>query len=212
MRLVFWLIAAAAAASIASAADAPRLVYTKVFPGSSPAYVEITLDRSGAVTYREAADDDEPEKFQIEDAAAKQMFDLADRLDHFKKPLESGLKVANMGMKTFQFEDANGKSETKFNHSLDENAKALQDWFERISESERLMLELRRSVRHDKLGINQVVINIQLQLQNKRLVGTAQFLPALDAVAMNEAYIHMARERAAQITDAIRAADKARLP
>jgi hypothetical protein len=40
---------------------------------------------------------------------------------------------------------------------------------------------------------------------NKHLVGTAQFLPLLDQVAKDEVYIHMARERAAQIADAIRA-------
>ena len=26
-----------------------------------------------------------------------------DRLDHFARPLESGLKVANMGLKTFRY-------------------------------------------------------------------------------------------------------------
>ncbi len=32
------------------------------------------------------------------------MFSLADKLEHFAHPLESHLKVANMGMKTFRYE------------------------------------------------------------------------------------------------------------
>jgi hypothetical protein len=199
------------AASTALAADSPRLVYTKVFPGSTPAYASVTIDRSGAASYKEAADEEEPEKFQVEETATRQIFDLADKLDHFKRPLESGLKVANMGQKTFQWEDGTARSEAKYNYTTDENATALQDWFERITESERLILDFRRVIRHDKLGVNQAVLSIQAQWDRKRLVGTAQFLPLLDEVAKNETYIHMARERAAQLGDAIRGSDKPRV-
>ena len=53
--------------------------------------------------------------------------------------------------------------------------------------------------------MNASVLKIQSMWNNKRLVGTAQFLPLLEQVANDEAYIHMARERAAQVADAIRA-------
>jgi hypothetical protein len=189
----------------AFAADGPRLIYTKSFPGSTPAYVSITVERSGTVSYKEAADDD-PEKFQLEQSATEAIFDLAEKLDHFKHPLESGLKVANMGAKTFRWENGDEKSECKFNYSLDENAKMLHDWFERITETERLLVEFRRAIRHDKLGVHQTLINIQATWERKRLTGAEQFLPLLDRVAGNEIYLHMARERAAQLSEAIRAA------
>jgi len=121
-----------AVAGMAAAADVPRISYTKIFPGSDPAYMATTIDRNGAVTYRETKDE-EPEMFQMEADAVKAVFDLADKLDHFKRPLESGLKVAKTGDKTFRWENGAEASETKFNYSLDENAKTLQDWFERIS-------------------------------------------------------------------------------
>ena len=43
----------------------PRVTYTKSFPGSEPAYMAITVDKDGAVTYREAKDED-PETFKLE--------------------------------------------------------------------------------------------------------------------------------------------------
>ena len=43
----------------------PRIVYTKSFPGSDPAYVEIAIDSTGAVSYKEAPDDDDPETFKL---------------------------------------------------------------------------------------------------------------------------------------------------
>lgn len=186
------------------AADAGRIVYTKSFPGSSPAYVSITVERGGAVSYKEEVDDD-PEKFQLEGSSTEVMFDLAARLDHFKHPLESGLKVANMGLKTFRWEDGGAASEQKFNYSLDENAKALQDWFEAITETERMYAELKRSARHDKLGVHDALIHIESIWMQKRLTGADQFLPLLDQIAQNEIYLHMARQRAAMLGEAIRA-------
>ncbi len=133
------------------------------------------------------------------------MFALADRLEHFKRSLESGLKVANMGMKTLRWEDGAQASESKFNYTAVEDAKLLSDWFERIGDSARLLLELRRATKHDRLGVNEAIVNIQALWNNRRLLATADFLPLLDEVAGNEVYIHMARERAAQIADGIRA-------
>lgn len=189
----------------ALAADhAPRIIFTKSFPGSVPAYMEIYLDRSGEAGYKEAADDD-PETFKLNRESTAEIFELAAKLDHFKNPVESGLKVANMGAKTFQWEDGAEKSQVTFNYSLDENAKALHDWFERIAESERVLIILRRAVRHDRLGVNDGVIAVQNLWDRKRLAAPEQFLPLLDQIVANEAYMHIARERAARMAEGIRA-------
>lgn len=199
------LLSLCIAATAAFSGDAARIVYTKSFPGSTPAYVWVSVDRSGEVLYKEAPDDD-PEKFQLEAAGRDTMFELAAQLDHFKKPLESGLKVANMGEKTFRWEDGAESSEQKFNYSLDESAKALHDWFEAITDTERLYAELKRSARHDKLGVLDALIKIEQTWQMRRLTGAEQFLPLLDQIAQNEIYLHMARQRAAVLGEQIRAA------
>jgi hypothetical protein len=196
-----------AAACLFAADHSPRIVFTKSFPGSTPAYVEISIERSGDAGYKETADDD-PETFKLNAESTTEIFTLAARLDHFKNPLESGLKVANMGAKTFRWEDGDEKSEVKFNYSLDENAKALHDWFERIAESERLFLQLRRAVRHDRLGVYDAMVSVQSLWDRKRLASPEQFLPLLEQIAANEALMHMARERAAQIVDGIHARQK----
>lgn len=183
----------------------PRITFSKSFAGSAPAFFAITVERSGAATYNESTDPDNAEPLQLEAHATDEMFALADKLEHFRKPLESNLKVANMGMKTLRWEQGAQASESKFNYTSVEDAKLLSDWFERIGESARLILELRRAIKHDRLGVNDAILSIQTLWKNGRLVGTAQLLPLLDEVAGNEVYIHMARERAAQIADGIRA-------
>ncbi|HZU27974.1 MAG TPA: hypothetical protein VFA04_20760 [Bryobacteraceae bacterium] len=169
----------------------------------------MTIERTGEATYNETKDPDNAEKLTLEPDAVAAIFELAEKLDHFKRPLESGLKVANMGEKTYRWENGSEAHETKFNFSQDENAKALQDWFERITESERAYLELNRVLKHDRLGVNQAVLQIQTLWDQKRLVGTPQMLPLLDRVSKNEALINMARDRASNIAGAIRARTKA---
>jgi hypothetical protein len=199
--------AALVLAALATAADEPRVTFIKSFPGSVPAYVSIAVDRSGETAYRETPDDD-PETFQLEDQAVTTIFDLAEKLDHFKRPVESGLKVANMGAKTFRWESGGSSSEAKFNFSQDLNAQALLDGFECISDSERAFLELRLAVKHDKLGVQDAMLHLQALWDQKRLVGTAQLLPLFDRLVKDESYLHMARERAANLAAAIRAASK----
>ncbi len=186
------------------AGDAPRLTFSKTFVGSVPPYFVVTISPDGSATYNESDDPDNSETLHLELAAAKQAFEFAERLDHFKRPLEAGLKIANMGQKTLRWERGSDKSEAKYNYSTIEDAKTLGDMFERIGDSTRLILDLRRALKHDRLGVNDSVLRIQAAWENRKLLLTDDILPLLDQVAMNDVYIHMARERAARMADAIR--------
>lgn len=210
MRFLRLLLAVPLVVSAAYGAD-PRLVYTKSFPGSEPAYVEISVERNGSVVYKEAPDDNNPISIQLDKGDADTVFSLADKLDHFSHPLESPLKVAFMGKKTFRYEDGSAAkpAEVEFNYSADVNAQALVDWFERVTETERDFIELERTVKYDKLGVQQALIQVQVSADSKRLVAPKQFLPLLDRVVKNESYMHMARERAAEFAQQIRAQDPA---
>jgi len=193
------------AATLVSAENVPRVVYTKSFPGSDPAYVAITVERNGLVSYKETPDDD-PDTFQLEPTFTARIFDLATKLDHFKRPIESSLKnIANMGAKTFRWEDSGEATEIKFNFSTDPSAKDLWACFESMTDSERAYLELNRTVRHDKLGVNDALLKITDLWTDSRLVGTPQFLVLFDRVAGDDSYIHLARERAAELAEAVRA-------
>jgi hypothetical protein len=187
------------------AADGPRLFYSKSFPNSIPAYVEITLDKSGAVEYREAPGEDNPVKFHLKDSEVEEVYSLADKLGHFNHPVEAPVKVAFMGTKTFRWENGPEKSEVKFNYSQDPSAQALLDWFERMAESAQRNIQLERAVKYDKLGVVKALIDLQVAQDKKRLVGAEQYLPMLDRVMKNESFMHTAQERAAEIADAIRA-------
>ncbi|MGO9094055.1 MAG: hypothetical protein ACLQGV_02435 [Bryobacteraceae bacterium] len=200
MRLLLLSLAAVGL----SAADLPKLTYSKSFPGSQPAYLAITVDKEGNSTYQEAPDDDNPLAFKLSPQDTEALFAKAEKLGRFTRPLESGLKVARMGDKTFRYENGAEKHEVKFNYSVDPDAQALADWFEIVAESEQYFIALERAVKFDKLGVNDALLALDIALDNGRLAAREQFLPLLDRVAKNETFMHMARARAAELAEFIR--------
>jgi hypothetical protein len=191
-------------ANVLFAGDGPRLFYSRSFPGSVPAYFEVKLAQNGDAEYREAPDEDNPLKFHLTEAETHAVFGLAEKLDYFKHPLESPVKVAFMGTKTFRYENGEGKNEVKFNYSEDLQARELMDWFERMGESAEHRIELERTAKYDRLGVLKSLLLLESAVDRNRLVGMDQYLPMLDRIAKNESYMHTARARAAEIAEAIR--------
>ncbi len=196
-------LAAVLCSALWAPADAPRIVYSKSFPQSNPAYVAITVAKNGAAEYREAADE-EPLKFRLSDKETAEIFVLAEKLGWFKRPLESNLKVARTGIKTFRYEQGSEQNEVQFNFSLDPDARTLWDWFERITETERHRIELDRTLRFYRIGVNDALLALEVSRDRGRLVSAEQFLPVLERIIKNESIMHMARERAARLADSFR--------
>jgi hypothetical protein len=208
-RIALLFLPAMVPAGVLSAES--RIFYSKSFPGSAPPYMEITLERDGKAVYKESPTDEVPVKFQLTKEEADQIFALAEKLDRFGREIESGLKVANMGKKTFRWEEGAKKTEVTYNYSTDLDAQALQDWFERMNETVALFLNLERAVKFDRLGVNKALLLVHAAMDRNRLVATPQFLPLLDRVARNESYLNMARERAALLAQTIRNGSPAKL-
>ncbi len=182
----------------------PRIHYSKLFPGSKPEWVGVVVMRDGTVEYREAKDE-EPQKMQLDKVDVDMIFAQAEKLGNFSKPLESGLPVARMGEKAYVYEDGPTRHEVKFNYSQDADAQTLQDFMERIVESEQALQILERAARFDRLGVNQALLQVQMLVERKRIVAPKQFLKMLDRVAKNDVYLNIARDRAAQLAANFRA-------
>jgi hypothetical protein len=196
------LLPLAALFGAALAAATPSLTYTRSFPGSDPDYIYIHIDRTGALEYKESPKDDQPVKAQLQEAETMSLFDMADKLDHFKSPLESGLKVANTGKKTFRYENETGApTEVTFNYSTNETAQALLARFEDIATTEHAYIELDRTIHYDKLGVNDALAEIESLWLHKQLVAPQQFDALLTRIATHDSFMHLVRERAARLKE-----------
>jgi hypothetical protein len=185
---------------------AQTLTFTKEFPGSKPAYVFVSVSKDGGLIYKESPNDEQPVQTKMSENDANALFEMASKLNYLKDPLESGLKVANTGKKTFRYEDGQGKtSEQIFNYSTNLVAQQLLDKFENIAATERAYIVLDETSRFDKLGVNDALAQVESLWLGKQLAAPLQFIPLLNKVVSHESFMHLARDRAARLRDEFQA-------
>ncbi len=83
-------------------------------------------------SYREVAADDQPVTAKLSDADTSTLFAMAEKLNYFRDPLESGLKVANTGKKTFRYEDGTVPAQKPF--SITRSNPMAQQLLERLEQ------------------------------------------------------------------------------
>lgn len=189
-------------------AAGPTITYTRSFPGSQPPYFSVSVDRSGALRYKESPKDDQPVTAQLPKARAEELFVLAAKVGDFKAPLESGLKVANTGKKTFRYQDGATVSEAAFNYTTNPVAQQLQQRFEDIASSEQAYIDLDRNVHYYKLGVDDSLAQVEALWLQHKLAAPLQFVPLLSRIATHESFMHIMRERAARLRDEFAAASR----
>jgi len=209
-RLVALVLLAFATPSISLAVPAggATITFRKIFKTSYPEFVEIKVDESGSGTYdiRQLSDDANPQPMKVDPAVVQKIFDLAAKLHNFNGiDLEMHRRIANLGEKTFRYDRGAESHSVTFNYTLDRSAAALLDIFEGISRQQTDLSDLVRTMRYDRLGVNDVLLQIQKDYDRNLLPEPRQLLPALDQLAADTHFIDIARERARTLAGRIRA-------
>lgn len=193
-RLVWWLVLVCPLV-----AQEGTIFYSKSFPKSKPEYMEIIVEPTGEAIYKESAEDEQPVKFKLMPDEVKAVWGLAEKVGYFSKPLESGLPVARMGEKTYRYTNGERKTEVKFNYTQDVDGQALQDWFERMTETVNLYFDLERTAKFERLGVDRALLHLEAAWDKKRLLSYELYYPLLNRVIKNDSYLNMARDRAARL-------------
>jgi hypothetical protein len=180
----------------------PRLTFTKELKGSVPECVTLSVTTDGAALYegRPCSDPPNPRSFKLSPATTRRLFDLAAQLDNFKSmDLESHKKVANLGLKTFTYENGAEKNQVQFNYTLRREAQELSDLCERISSVQQHVMALEYLMKYDHLGLPKELRQIQIDLDNHALADPEIMGPTLERIARNPKLLHLAQSRAEDI-------------
>jgi hypothetical protein len=211
LMAVLFILTAVLMAPVVHAGRAPAggatITFRKVFKSSYPEFVEIKVDDTGKGTYdiRQLSDDASPEPLQIGAPIAQKIFDLAGKLHNFQGvDLEVHRKIASLGDKTFRYESGAETHEVTFNYTMDPTATELLNLFENLSRQESDLADLQRAMRYDRLGVNDVVDQVQQDYDRKLLLEPERFLPLLDQLASDQKYINIARDKARTLAGHIR--------
>jgi len=207
LLLLVGLVVACATPLWSSPEDAPAVLrFTKVFPGSSPDYVDVTVGEDGASIYRGRPDEDaELQQFQLSPEMTQRLFSLAAALNYFQGiEIESHRKVAFMGDKTFAYARGGRESRVSFNYTENPTAVELQELFEAIGRGRFYYEQLESRLRYDRLGIVEVMRSFERDFNAGKLMDVQQFAPLLETIANDPTLARLARSRAADLLRRVR--------
>lgn len=205
---IAWFLAAPAHANPAGAA----ITYRRIFKGSSPEFIEIKIVDQGKCTYdiRQLDDDADPQPIEVGPAIQKKIFELAAELKNFAIPtLDLHKKIANLGQKTFRYENGAEVHETSFNYTIDPTATQLMQIFEGLAKQQQDLVLLQRDAKFDRLGVNDALMQFESDMEHRLLPEPERLLPILDQIAADSHYIEIARTRARALAERIRTSNDA---
>jgi hypothetical protein len=192
----------------APASSGAKLTFRRVFKSSTPEFIEISVrEDSDDATYEIRQLDDDPgaAKFQVSSALRGKMFALAQQLNRFQEQdLDVHRKIANLGEKTFRWEQGSESHEVKFNYTLNASASQLLQIFEGLARQQELLMLLERRMKYDRLGINDALLQFETELNRKLLPEPERALPTLDQIAGDSRFIEIGRQRARSLAERIR--------
>jgi hypothetical protein len=185
-----------------------KLTFRRVFKSSSPEFIEISVrEDSDEATYEIRQLDDDPgaAKFEVSPALRGKMFALAQQLNRFQQQdLDVHRKIANLGEKTFRWEQGSENHEVKFNYTLNSTASQLLQIFEGLARQQELLMLLERRMKYDRLGINDALLQFEIELNRKLLPEPERALPTLDQIAGDARFVDIGRQRARNLAERIR--------
>ena len=194
--------------AIITPSDSAAITYRKIFKSSYPEFAEIKLNQSGHGTFdiRQLDEEPNPQPFEVNASLAERIFALAAKLHNFQGvDLDIHRRIANLGEKTFRYDKGSETHEVKFNYTLDDSASQLMAIFEGLARQATDLSDLERTMRYDRLGVNDVLQQIEQDYNNKLFPEPERLLGALDQVAADSRFIDIARQRARNLAAKIRA-------
>jgi hypothetical protein len=185
-----------------------KITFRRIFQGSSPEFIELTVrDDSKSATYEIRQMDEDPGSapFEVGDALRGKIFSLTAALHNFQgQDLDVHRKIASLGEKTFRWEQDGVSHETTFNYTLNATAAQLLQIFEGLARQQEHYTVIARRMRYDRLGIYDALLQFETDL-NRGLIPEPQRLgPLLEQISTDPKFVDVARQRARTLVDRVR--------
>ena len=216
MRVLFQrglLLFGAACLTAGSTLPAPapcsaKMTLRRVFKGSSPEFIEISVrEDSDLASYeiRQLDEDAGSSPFQVSAGLRSKMFDLAAELKHFQRQdLDVHRKIAYLGEKTFHWDCGAEVHEAKFNYTMNPAASQLLQIFEGLTRQQEDADLISRRMKYDRLGVNDALLQFESDLNRSLLPEPKRLLPMLEQIAGDAKFVDIARQRSRSLAERIR--------
>jgi len=201
--LACFVVFAQAAGTVQSA----KVTFRRIFQGSSPEFIELTVrddSKTGTYEIRQMDDDPGSAPFEVSDALRSKIFELTAQLHNFQgQDLDVHRKIANLGEKTFRWEQGGVVHETKFNYTLNSAASQLLQIFEGLARQQEHFELITRRMKYDRLGIYDALLQFETDLNRGLVPEPRHLLPLLEQIASDPKFVEVARQRARMLAERI---------
>jgi len=192
----------------APAGCAAKMTFRRVFKGSSPEFIEISVHEDADLAsyeIRQLDEDPGPSPFQVGAPLRSRMFELAGELKHFEGPdLDVHRKIAYLGEKKFRWDCGTEVHETKFNYTMNPAASQLLQIFEGLARQQEDADLITRRMKYDRLGVNDALLQFESDLNRSLLPEPKRLLPMLEQIAADAKFVDIARQRSRSLAERIR--------
>jgi hypothetical protein len=186
---------------------AATITYRRIFKGSTPEFIEIKIGEQGKATFeiRQLEEDPSVEPFEVGQPVRQKIFELTADLKNFAiADLDIQKRIANLGQKTFRYERDSEVHETSFNYTLNTSANMLMQIFEGLARQQGDLVLLERSVKYDRLGVNDALRQFESDMDHRLLPEPERLLHVLDQIGADSHFVDIARTRARALAERIR--------
>jgi hypothetical protein len=182
--------------------------YRRIFKSSTPEFIEIRIQQGGnTATYEIRQLDEDPgaTPFEISPPLRSKIFELISDLHYFKGlDLDVHRKIANLGEKTFRWDDGAQSNQVIFNYTLNPSAAQLLQICEGLARQQELVDLLQRRMKYDRLGVNDALLQFEEALNKGELPEPQRALPLLEQLAGDDHFVAIARQRARALAERLR--------
>ncbi|MGB7729170.1 MAG: hypothetical protein WBL50_14145 [Candidatus Acidiferrum sp.] len=189
-------------------AGSSTFTYRRIFKSSTPEFIEIKIrddSDTGSYEVRQLDEDPGATPFEIGNSLRTKMFQLINQLNDFKGlDLDVHRKIANLGEKTFRWEQGAEAYEVKFNYTVNPAATQLLQICEGLARQQELIDLLQRRMKYDRLGVDDALLQLETDLSKGVLPEPKRVLPLLDQIAADSRFVEIARQKARAMAESIR--------
>jgi hypothetical protein len=192
----------------ASPAGSNVFTYRRIFKSSTPEFIEIKIREdsdTGSYEIRQLDEDPGATPFEISHSLRAKIFELSGQLNHFKGlDLDVHRKIANLGEKTFRWEQGSEAYEVKFNYTINPVATQLLQICEGLARQQELVDLLQRRMKYDRLGVNDALLELEADISKEVIPEPQRLLPLLDQISGDSRFVEIARQRARALAERVR--------
>ena len=201
-----WLLPVALlllAGGLSGAGQPVRVFWQKDYTRGKPELHRIEVETDGTARYLLRLGDGEPltVDFQLKSHTVEhllEMFVQADFLNRDKN-FVSSRRVADTGTRTIRLESGAQTREVVFRHTNDKTLRKIATFFDHLSAQERFLLDMKLTLKHDRLGIPRKLDLLEGYLDRKTIVDPQRFSPVLKRISQDRSLMNLARKMARRL-------------